>query len=116
MSDKKKKSVNREGYFGPYGGRYSPEVLIPAIEELERAYKKYKKNKGFIKEFETYQKEYIGRPSLLTYAPSLSQAWGAEIYLKREDLNHTGAHKVNNTLGQCLLARKMGKKRIIAET
>lgn len=108
--------LNRKGYFGPYGGRYSPEVLIPAIDELEKAYEKYKKDKGFVREFQDYQKQYIGRPSLLTYAPNLSNAWGAEIYLKREDLNHTGAHKINNAIGQALLARRMGKKRIIAET
>ena len=108
--------IQRDGYFGPYGGRYSPEVLIPAIEELEKAYKKYKNDKGFLKEFGYFQKEYIGRPSLLTYAPNLSREWGAEIYLKREDLNHTGAHKINNAIGQALLAKRMGKKRLIAET
>ena len=120
MSKSKGKNKNtemkREGYFGPYGGRYSPEVLIPAIEELEKAYKKYKNDAGFLKEFKSYQKDYIGRPSLLTYAPNLSKEWGAEIYLKREDLNHTGAHKINNAIGQALLARRMGKKRLVAET
>ncbi|MCB1176448.1 MAG: tryptophan synthase subunit beta [Leptospiraceae bacterium] len=113
---KEKKFDINEGYFGEFGGRYAPEILTSALFELEKTYNKLKNDKKFIKEFEYYQKNYISRPSILTFAERLSKAWGAKIYLKREDLNHTGAHKINNTIGQALLARAMGKKRIIAET
>lgn len=108
---------NQQGYFGEFGGRYSPEILHDALVELETTYKKLKKNKHFKKELEYYRKNYIGRPSPLTYAERLSKVWGgAKIWLKREDLNHTGAHKINNTIGQVLIAKAMGKTRIIAET
>lgn len=105
-----------DGYYGPFGGRYSPEVLMPAIEELEHAYAKALQSASFLREWKLYQKDFAGRPSRLTYASRLSRAWGADIWLKREDLNHTGSHKINNALGQALLARRMKKKRVIAET
>ena len=104
------------GHFGDYGGRYISETLMPAIIELEEFYKKIRKDNSFKKEFNYYLKNYVGRPSPLYYAKRLSDIYKSEIYLKREDLNHTGAHKINNTIGQALLAVKMGKKRIIAET
>nr|WP_174705641.1 tryptophan synthase subunit beta [Leptospira kobayashii] len=105
------------GYFGEFGGRYSPEILTEALEELEATYSKLRKNKKFQKELSYYLKNYVGRPSPLTYAEHLTKHWGgAKVWLKREDLNHTGAHKINNAIGQALIARYMGKKRIIAET
>ncbi len=108
---------DERGRFGPYGGRYVPETLIPALEELEEAYLKLKKDPEFLAELDYYLRHYAGRPSPLYFAANLSEDWGgARVYLKREDLNHTGAHKINNTLGQALLARRMGKKRVIAET
>ncbi|MFN3603466.1 MAG: tryptophan synthase subunit beta [Leptonema sp. (in: bacteria)] len=106
----------KDGYYGEFGGIYSPEVLIPAIEELKKNYKKFLKDKSFIKDLFYYYRNFCGRPSLLTKAERLSKEWGAEIYLKREDLNHTGSHKINNAIGQALLAKKIGKKRVIAET
>jgi tryptophan synthase beta chain len=106
-----------DGKFGKYGGKYIPETLAPAIEELESAYEKYKSDPGFQDELSHYLTEYAGRPTPLYFAKNLTkQLGGAKIYLKREDLLHGGAHKTNNTLGQALLAKKMGKKRIIAET
>lgn len=105
-----------KGHFGEFGGRYVAETLMPALKELEVAYKKIKKDPEFRREFREYAAEYVGRPTPLYYAARLSEASGHRVYLKREDLCHTGAHKVNNTLGQILLARRMGKKRIIAET
>lgn len=110
------KYPDQKGHFGDYGGRYISETLMPAILELEKFYKKIRKDPDFKKEFNYYLKNYVGRPSPLYYAKRLSDVYGSEIYLKREDLNHTGAHKINNTIGQALLAVKMGKKRIIAET
>lgn len=108
---------NRLGYFGEFGGQYVPETLMSALNELEQAYLQYKDDQDFINEFKYYLKDYVGRPTPLYYARQLTDyLGGAKIYLKREDLNHTGAHKINNSLGQALLARKMGKKRIIAET
>lgn len=105
------------GKFGRYGGRYIPETLVPAVEELESAYEKYRNNPDFQKELSYYLTEYAGRPTPLYFAKNLTEhAGGAKIYLKREDLLHGGAHKTNNTLGQALLAKRMGKKRIIAET
>lgn len=105
------------GKFGKFGGKFVPEVLMPALEELEREYARARGDHFFQNEFEHYLKEYAGRPNPLTHAERLSRALnGAQIYLKREDLNHTGSHKINNALGQLLLARRMGKKRIIAET
>ncbi|MBI1820733.1 MAG: tryptophan synthase subunit beta [Nitrospirae bacterium] len=106
-----------KGYFGNYGGRFVPETLMPALEELDKAYRIAKKDRLFQKEVNHYLRHYVGRPTPLYYAQRLSEVLGgAKIYLKREDLCHTGAHKINNTIGQILLARKMGKKRIIAET
>jgi tryptophan synthase beta chain len=110
------------GRFGPYGGKYVPETLMPALAELETAYAKYKSDRDFQQELDTLLKDYVGRPSPLYFAERLTQHYarpdgtGAKIYLKREDLNHTGAHKINNALAQALLAIRMGKKRIIAET
>lgn len=108
---------DERGHFGQYGGRYVAETLMPALLELEQAYAEVREDPEFHKEFEYYLRHYVGRPSPLYYARRLSEdLGGAKIYLKREDLNHTGAHKVNNTVGQVLLARRMGKKRVIAET
>lgn len=105
------------GRFGIHGGQYIPETLMNAVIELEKAYEHYKKDPEFIKEFEDLLHNYVGRPSRLYYAAHMTEdLGGAKIYLKREDLNHTGSHKLNNALGQALLAKKMGKKRIIAET
>jgi tryptophan synthase beta chain len=105
------------GKFGNFGGKYIPETLVPAIEELEEAYKKFTNDLDFQKELKDYLENYAGRPTPIYLAKNLTKyAGGAKIYLKREDLLHGGAHKTNNTLGQCLLAKKMGKKRIIAET
>ena len=105
------------GRFGPFGGQYVPETLMVAVRQLEQAYAEAKVDSGFWAELETYLNQYVGRPSPLYFARRLSeQLGGPRIYLKREDLNHTGAHKINNTLGQAMLARRMGKKRIIAET
>jgi tryptophan synthase beta chain len=105
------------GYFGIFGGRFLPETLVPVVDELQKAYLKYKRDPAFRKDLLYYLTEYAGRPSPLYYADRLTKRCrGAKIYLKREDLNHTGAHKINNCLGQILLAIRMGKKRIIAET
>ena len=106
-----------KGRFGIYGGQYVPETLMEEIHKLENAYEFYKKDATFIKELDTLLKEYAGRPSLLYFAEKMTKdLGGAKIYFKREDLNHTGSHKINNVLGQALLAKKMGKIRIIAET
>lgn len=106
-----------KGRFGDFGGRYIPETLVPAIEELEENYLKFKNDKNFKKELNYYLREYAGRPTPLYFAKNLTdKVGGAKILLKREDLLHGGAHKINNTLGQALLAKKMKKKRIIAET
>ena len=106
-----------EGHFGQFGGRYVAETLMPALLELEEAYQAALADPEFIREFDYYLAQYVGRPSPLYYAQRLTEhLGGAKIYLKREDLNHTGAHKVNNTVGQALLARRMGKKKVIAET
>jgi tryptophan synthase beta chain len=102
--------------FGAFGGRYVPETLIPALDELERAYESARSDPSFRAELENLLNKYVGRPSPLSSAPRFSERVGASIWLKREDLNHTGAHKINNVLGQALLARRMGKRRIIAET
>ena len=108
---------NEQGYWGDYGGRYVPETLVAPLDELTAAYFTYRDDVGFRVEFDRLMKDFVGRPSPLYYAERLSQnLGGAKIYLKREDLNHTGAHKINNCIGQILLARRMGKKRIIAET
>jgi tryptophan synthase beta chain len=105
-----------EHRFGPYGGQYVPETLMPALEELERAWIEARDDPAFQAEFGALLKDYVGRPSPLYHAKRLSERVGHDVYLKREDLNHTGAHKINNALGQCLLAKRMGKSRIIAET
>jgi tryptophan synthase beta chain len=111
------KLPNSKGHFGQYGGRFVPETLMPALLELEKAYGRCRKDKSFIAELKNLQKDYIGRPTALYFARNLTKKLGgAKIYLKREDLCHTGAHKINNALAQALLAKKMGKKRIIAET
>jgi len=105
------------GHFGQFGGRYVAETLMPALLELEQAYREAQADPDFHREFEHYLRQYVGRPSPLYFAKRLTEhLGGARIYLKREDLNHTGAHKVNNTVGQALLARRMGKKKVIAET
>src|SRR5690242_10973938 len=112
-----KKEEHVPGRFGPYGGRYVPETLMAALEELEREYDRARGDRKFRAEFERLLKEYAGRPTSLFFARRLTQKLGgAKIYLKREDLLHTGAHKINNCIGQALLAQRMGKKRIIAET
>ncbi len=109
--------MEKPGRFGPYGGQYITETLMNAVMELDEAYNKYKKDPEFIEELKALYRDYAGRPSLLTYAEKMTKdLGGAKIYLKREDLNHTGSHKINNCLGQVLLAKKMGKTRIIAET
>lgn len=109
-------NVNENGYYGEFGGAFVPEVLYKCTEELRKAYQPILEGEDFQKEFRALLKDYVGRPSPLYEANRLSQKYGARILLKREDLNHTGAHKINNALGQILLARRMGKTRIIAET
>ena len=114
-------NANRDGFFGKFGGRFVAETLMPLILEVEKAYEKLKDNQNFRSEFQYYLKHYVGRPSPLYFAKRLTNlvkngGKGAKIYFKRDELNHTGAHKINNCIGQVLLARKMGKKRIIAET
>ncbi|QQT24268.1 tryptophan synthase subunit beta [Sphingobacterium spiritivorum] len=111
-----KYQVNEKGYYGPFGGAYIPEMLYPNVEELRQQYLSIIKEKSFQEEFQSLLRDYVGRPSPLYLAKRLSEKYGANIYLKREDLNHTGAHKINNTIGQILLAERLGKKRIIAET
>ena len=109
--------MSKKGRFGDYGGQYVPEIAMPALNELEAAYLKYREDEEFLMEFRSYLRDYAGRPTNLYFAERLTQHYGkANIYLKREDLLHTGAHKINNALGQALLAKRMGKKRIVAET
>ena len=108
---------DNKGRFGVYGGRYVAETLVPALDELSEQYEFIKNDKDFLEEFRNDLSHYVGRPSPLYFAKRWTQLLGgAKVYLKREDLNHTGAHKINNTVGQILLAKHMGKKRIIAET
>jgi tryptophan synthase beta chain len=117
MKKEYNKIPDNKGHFGQYGGRFVPETLMPALIELEAAYSRYKKDKSFKKELSELSKDYVGRPTSLYFAKNLTkQIGGAKIYLKREDLCHTGAHKINNALAQSLLAKRMGKKRVIAET
>ena len=104
------------GRFGPFGGRYIPETLVPAFDRLEAGVKEYLHDPKFQAEFQKELREWVGRPTALTFAPRLSEAWGAEVWIKREDLAHTGAHKINNAIGQALLAKRLGAKRVIAET
>lgn len=108
--------VNEEGYYGEFGGAYIPEILHRCVEDLKNTYLKVLQSDDFKQEFDALLRDYVGRPSPLYLANRLSARYGCRIYLKREDLNHTGAHKINNTIGQILLARRMGKTRIIAET
>ena len=108
--------ANENGYYGRFGGAYIPEILHRCVEELRENYLKVLESQSFQKEYRSLLADYVGRPSPLYYARRLSDKYGCRIYLKREDLNHTGAHKINNTIGQILLARRMGKTRIIAET
>src|SRR5438552_13027679 len=108
---------NEKGLFGIYGGRFVAETLMPLILDLEKAYNETKTDPSFQAELDDFLEHYVGRPSPLYYAERLTQyLGGAKIYLKRDELNHTGAHKINNVMGQILLARRMGKRRIIAET
>ena len=112
----KKYQVNQEGYYGEFGGAYIPEVLKPRIDELRNTYQQVLEDESFQRKFHQLLRDYVGRPSPLYLAHRLSEKYGCKIYLKREDLNHTGAHKINNAIGQALLAKRMGKKHIIAET
>jgi tryptophan synthase beta chain len=108
--------LSDKGFYGPHGGQFVPELLIPALDELERAYREFAGSDALMKEFNCYLDEYAGRPTPVYHARNISGKYGFNLYLKREDLLHTGAHKINNTLGQALLARHMGKRRVIAET
>lgn len=114
--DRKSYTVDANGYYGNYGGAYIPEILYKTVEDLQKASLPIIESEDFKQEFHALLRDYVGRPSPLYYARRMSERYGCQLYLKREDLNHTGAHKINNALGQILLARKMGKKRIIAET
>ena len=117
MAQRVKRGPDRKGRFGDYGGQYVPETVMQALSELEKSYRKLKKDKSFQSELRSYLSDYVGRPSPLYFAERfMAYLKGPKIYFKREDLNHTGAHKINNTVGQILLAQHMGKKRIIAET
>ncbi|HSF95020.1 MAG TPA: tryptophan synthase subunit beta, partial [Thermohalobaculum sp.] len=107
---------DERGRFGPFGGRYVPETLVPAFERLEAGVREHLHSEAFQAEFRAQLTGWVGRPTALTHAPRLSESWGADVWLKREDLAHTGAHKINNAIGQALLAKKLGVKRIIAET
>lgn len=109
-------NVDSKGYYGDFGGAYIPEMLYPNVEELRQNYLKVMAEPEFIESFNALLKDYVGRPSPLYFAKRLSEKYNTKIYLKREDLNHTGAHKINNTIGQILMAQRLGKKRIIAET
>ena len=117
MTSSKLNYPDKEGFFGEFGGKFVPETLMYALEELENTYSKLKDDKDFIEEFYSDLSAFVGRPSPLYFAQRLTDKYkSGNIWLKREDLNHTGAHKINNTVGQILLAKNMGKKRIIAET
>src|SRR5690606_10190406 len=111
-----KYQVDKNGYYGKFGGAFIPEMLYPNVEELKSVYLEIIKSESFQKEFKKLLKDYVGRPTPLYFAQRLSEKYGTKIYLKREDLCHTGAHKINNTIGQIILAKKLEKKRIIAET
>ncbi|MDD3542619.1 MAG: pyridoxal-phosphate dependent enzyme, partial [Petrimonas sp.] len=108
--------VNERGYYGQFGGAFIPEILHRCVTDLREAYLRIMESERFRHDFDQLLRDYVGRPSPLYYSRQLSERYGAKIYLKREDLNHTGAHKINNTIGQILIAREMGKRRIIAET
>jgi tryptophan synthase beta chain len=107
---------DERGRFGPFGGRYVPETLVPALERLEQGAERYLRDPDFLSEFHAELGSWVGRPTPLTHARELSRRWGADVWLKREDLAHTGAHKINNAIGQALLAKKLGAQRVIAET
>ncbi|MCB4775623.1 MAG: pyridoxal-phosphate dependent enzyme, partial [Sulfurovum sp.] len=104
------------GHFGKFGGRFVPETLMPALEQLRKDYETVRFSEDFWREVDYYYKHYVGRPSSLYYAANISQEIGAKVYFKREDLNHTGAHKINHCIAQAVLAKRLGKKKIIAET
>lgn len=108
--------MNKKSYYGAFGGQYVTESLVAVLEQLDETFEYYKKDEEFLKEADYYLKQYVGRETPLYYAERLSEAYGTKIYLKREDLNHTGAHKINNVIGQILLAKRMGKTKVIAET
>ena len=108
--------VDEKGYYGEFGGAYVPEILYATVEKLKEQYLPILESKEFQEEYMSLLRDYVGRPSPLYLAKRMSERYGCKLYLKREDLNHTGAHKINNTIGQILLAKKMGKKRILAET
>lgn len=116
MEDKKTFQVDERGFYGEFGGAYIPEILYGTVENLKNCYLEILESEEFQKEYIELLRDYVGRPSPLYYARRMSEKYGCRLYLKREDLNHTGAHKINNTIGQILMAKKMGKKRIIAET
>jgi len=107
---------DENGHFGKFGGRFVPETLMPALEQLRLDYEAVRFDKEFWSEVDYYYKNYVGRPSALYFAENLSKELDAKIYLKREDLNHTGAHKINHTVAQAILAKRLGKKKVIAET
>ncbi len=107
---------DQKGRFGPFGGRYVPETLVPAFERLEAGCREYLADADFQESYARELREWVGRPTALTFAPGLSERWGTEVWLKREDLAHTGAHKINNAIGQALLAKRLGAERVIAET
>ena len=107
---------DERGRFGPFGGRYVPETLVPAFERLEDGVRKYLHEADFQNDYRRELREWVGRPTALSHAPQLSERWGTDVWLKREDLAHTGAHKINNAIGQALLAKRLGAKRVIAET
>lgn len=114
--EKDKYLVDNNGFYGHFGGAYIPEILYKCVHDLQQSYRHILESEDFMQEYRALLKDYVGRPSPLYYATRLSEKYGCKIYLKREDLNHTGAHKINNTIGQILMAKKMGKTRIIAET
>ena len=109
-------NVDRNGFYGEYGGAYIPEILFKTVENLKEAYLPILESEDFKQAYHALLKDYVGRPSPLYYAKRMSEKYGCRLFLKREDLNHTGAHKINNALGQVLIAKRMGKTRIIAET
>ena len=117
MAQRVKRGPDSKGRFGPYGGQYVPETVMYALAELERSYRKLKKDKSFLAELSGYLSDFVGRPSSLYFSERFTAYLkGPKVYFKREDLNHTGAHKINNTVGQILLAKHVGKKRLISET
>lgn len=116
VDQKGEEKMSKKGYYGSFGGRFVAESLMNTLEELDLAFEEAKNDAGFIEEYNYYLKQYVGRETPLYYAKRFSEKYGTKIYLKREDLNHTGAHKINNVIGQILLAKRMGKKKVIAET